>query len=135
MNELQITTRMRVQAGRLEQFKRQARECIRQAASKDIGILRYDWFISRDGTMCEVREAYSGSDAFLLHRANLSEAVDRLFGGFVEEHVTTAYGAPSPQLVRLAHILGSQVTWYSLFEALGRRYPDTAVHHDVIREV
>src|SRR5215469_5530582 len=123
MNEVQITTRMRVQTGRLEQFKRQALECIRQAVSKDIGILRYDWFISRDGTMCEVREAYSGADAFLLHRANLSEAVDRLLGEFVEEHVTTAYGEPSPQLVRLVDGLGSRVTWYSPFEGLGRRYP------------
>jgi quinol monooxygenase YgiN len=123
MSELQITTRMRLQAGRLERFKRQAIECIRQAAVKDVGTLRYDWFISRDGAMCEVREAYSGPEALLLHRTNLAEAVDRLVTDFVEERVTTAYGETSPQLVRLADVLGSSVTWYSLFGGLSRRFP------------
>lgn len=109
---------MRLRPGRLEQFKTQALECIQQAASKDVGILRYDWLISRDGAACEVREAYSGSEALLLHRANLASKEDELLANFVEEQVITAYAEPSPQLVRLADTLGSRVTWFSLFKRL-----------------
>ena len=118
MQELQMTTRMRLRAGRLEQFKRQALACIQQAASKDVGLLRYDWLISRDGVTCEVREAYTGSEALLLHRANLAGEQDALLSNFVEEQVVTAYAEPSPQLVRLVDALGARVTWFSLFRGL-----------------
>jgi quinol monooxygenase YgiN len=118
LSELQLTTRMRLRAGRLEQFKRAALECIQQAASKDVGILRYDWLISRDGAACEVREAYSESEALLLHQANLARKQQELLSNFVEEQVITAYAEPSPQLVRLADALGSRVTWFSLFRGL-----------------
>lgn len=123
MTEVQVIRRMSIRPGTLERFKRQVADCVRLAASKDIGILRYDWLISRDGTTCEVREAYSDSDALLLHRANVADAMDTLLNEFVDQHVTTAYGEPSPQLVRLADILGPSVTWYSLFDGLSRRYP------------
>jgi hypothetical protein len=118
LSELQLTTRMRLRAGRLEQFKSRALECIQQAASKDVGILRYDWLISRDGAACEVREAYSESEALLLHQANLAREQQELLRDFVEEHVITAYAEPSPQLVRLADALGARVTWFSLFSGL-----------------
>ena len=110
-----LVTRMRVRAGRLEQFKRQAAECIRQAVAKDVGPLHYDWFLSRDGTRCEIREAYSDSEALPQHQANVRDAVDRLFGESAADPVTTVYGEPSLQFVRLADALGAEVTWFSPF--------------------
>lgn len=118
MTEFELVARMKVRAGMLEQFKKQAAECIRQAAARDVGTLRYDWFISRDGTRCEVREAYADSESLLQHRANVREAIDRLITDFAEDPTMTAYCEPSLQLVRLADALGARVTWFSLFRSL-----------------
>ena len=35
---------------------------------KDTATLRYDRFLSSDGTQCEVREAYTGPQALIAHR-------------------------------------------------------------------
>jgi quinol monooxygenase YgiN len=55
-----MSAHMTVRPGCLEGFKKQAAECIRITRQKDTQTLRYDWFISTDGTECEVREAYTG---------------------------------------------------------------------------
>lgn len=102
----------------LERFKKQAAECIRQAAVKDVGTLRYDWFLSRDGTQCEVHETYADPEYLLQHRANVHDASVRLIREFAEDHVTTVYGENSLQLVRLTDALGTGVTWFSLFRGL-----------------
>jgi uncharacterized protein YxjI len=41
--------------GQLEGFKQQAAEVMRQAREKDTGTVAYDWYVSSDGTQCEVR--------------------------------------------------------------------------------
>lgn len=46
---------------------------------KDTATLRYDWFLSSDGTQCEVREAYTGPQALIAHRANVAPALQTLF--------------------------------------------------------
>jgi hypothetical protein len=42
---------------KLEGFKRQAAEIMRQTREKGTRTLAYDWFLSKDGTEREVREA------------------------------------------------------------------------------
>jgi quinol monooxygenase YgiN len=118
MSQLEVSARMKVRDGKLEGFKKQAAECIRQTRERDTRTLRYDWFLSRDGTECEVREAYADSDALVEHRMNVGEAVDALFAEFADDHKMTVYGDPSPQLVELARALGVSVRWYSLLEGL-----------------
>ena len=61
----EVTARVAVREGELDGFKRQAAEMIRQTKEKDTKTLRYDWFLSDDGTECEVREGYMDADAFL----------------------------------------------------------------------
>ena len=34
---------------------------------QDTGTLAYDWFLSKDGAECEVREAYVNADALVEH--------------------------------------------------------------------
>ena len=57
MSSLEVSARMTVRTGKLEGFKKQAAECIRQTEEKDTKTLRYDWFLSTDETECEIREA------------------------------------------------------------------------------
>jgi quinol monooxygenase YgiN len=120
MDRLEVSAFMNVRAGALEGFKRQVAECISQTKAKDTGgTLRSDWFLSSDGTACEVREAYADSDAFLEHSAHIMEARAGLFQNFAENHRAEVYGEPSAKLLAAveAHMAG-QVTWHSFLQGL-----------------
>ena len=52
MASLELSAHLTVRPGCLEGFKRQAAECIRITREKDTHTLRYDWFLSLDGTEC-----------------------------------------------------------------------------------
>ena len=52
MSKIQVSARMKIRPGMLEEFKRQAAECIKQVKEKDLGTLQYDWFLSSDKTEC-----------------------------------------------------------------------------------
>jgi hypothetical protein len=64
----------------------------------------YDWFLSTDGTECEVREAYVDADTYIEHEVHVREARDTLFAEFAYDYKMTIYGEPSP---RLAEFLDS----------------------------
>ena len=55
----EATAHLKVRDGELDGFKRQAAEIMRLAREKDTKTLRYDWFLSDDGTECEVERATS----------------------------------------------------------------------------
>jgi quinol monooxygenase YgiN len=57
MATLEVFAHLTVRPGQLEGFKKQAAECIRITKEKDTRTLRYDWFLTSDGTECEVHEA------------------------------------------------------------------------------
>ena len=67
MATFEVSAHMTVRPGQLEGFKKQAAECIRITKEKDTHTLRYDWFLSNDGTECEVREAYTGPEGLIEH--------------------------------------------------------------------
>jgi quinol monooxygenase YgiN len=94
----EVTARLKVRDGELEGFKHQAAELIRLTREKDTGTLRYDWFLSDDGTSCEVREAYVDADALLEHSGHIAEARAKLFRDFAYGHAITFYAEPSPAL-------------------------------------
>jgi len=52
MAALELSAHLTVRPGCLEGFKKQAAECIRITQEKDTHTLRYDWFLSLDGTEC-----------------------------------------------------------------------------------
>src|SRR5262245_11185072 len=97
----EVSAHMTVRPGQLEGFKKQAAECIRITREKDTHTLRYDWFISRDGTECEVREAYTGPEGLIEHNRNILEARTRLFKDYADNHFMTVYGEPTAQLTDL----------------------------------
>jgi quinol monooxygenase YgiN len=82
MSKLEVSARMTIRNGKLEEFKRQAAECIKQTRDKDTKTLRYDWFLSSDQTECEIREVYESSEGLVEHRTHIGEALDKLFNEF-----------------------------------------------------
>jgi quinol monooxygenase YgiN len=116
---LDVSARMAVRPGKLEGFKRQASECIRLTKERDSGTLRYDWFLSSDQTSCEIREAYASSDALMQHRANIGEALDKLFTEFADDHQVVIYGEPSKKLFEMVNVMmAGRIKWYSFLQGL-----------------
>jgi len=118
MGQFEVRARLKIREGQLEGFKRQAAEIMRQARKKDTGTVAYDWYLSSDGTQCEVREAYVNADAFIEHAFHVREARDTLFAEFAYDHKMTIYGDPEPRLVELFDRVGVNVTWFTLLQAL-----------------
>ena len=119
MSKLEVSARMTIRKGKLEEFKRQAAECIRQTKEKDTKTLRYDWFLSKNETECEIREAYESPEGLVEHRMHIGEALDKLFSEFADDHAVSVYGEPSPQLVEMAKRMPQgSVMWYSFLQGL-----------------
>ena len=119
MSKLEVSARMTIRKGKLEEFKRQAAECIRQTKEKDTKTLRYDWFLSSDETECEIREVYESSDGLVEHRLHIGAALDKLFSEFADDHAVSVYGQPSPQLLEMAKRMPEgSVKWYSFLQGL-----------------
>ena len=118
MSQFEVRAHLKVRDGQLEGFKRQAAEMMRVTREKDTGTLACDWFLSKDGTECEVREAYVNADALVEHGLNVREARDAMFAEFAYDHKMTFYGDPSPRLIALVDKVGVDATWFTLLQAL-----------------
>lgn len=114
----EATARLRIRESKLEGFKQQAAEVLRQMRETDDQPLRYDWFLSDDGTECEVREAYVDADALLKHQQTIAEAKMKLFREFVESHTMTFYGEPSPALAAALEAMGTPFKQFSFLQGL-----------------
>jgi hypothetical protein len=109
---------MTVRPGQLEGFRRQAAECIRITKEKDTRTLRYDWYISTDGTECEVREAYTGPEGLVEHNKNILDARTKLFKDYADGHFMTFYGEASQPLLDLLKVHGVGFKWFSFLQGL-----------------
>jgi quinol monooxygenase YgiN len=116
----EVSARLKIREGELDGFKQHAAEIMQQTREKDTKTLRYDWFISDDGTRCEVREGYEDADGLLEHAHNVAEAREKLFRDSAYDHDMTIYGEPSPALAELMERLAGHVTFnrYSLLQGL-----------------
>ena len=114
----EATARLRIRAGVLEEFTRQAAELLHRMEETDDPPLRYDWFLSDDGAVCEVHEAYVDADALLGHQRALAEAKATLFREFVESHTMTFYGELSPALAGALEAMGTTYTAFSFLQGL-----------------
>jgi quinol monooxygenase YgiN len=118
MAYLEVFAHLTVRPGCLDEFKRQAAECIRITKEQDTRTLRYDWFLSTDGTECEVHEAYTGPEGLVEHNTHILEARTKLFRDYADNHFMTFYGEPSPLLLDLLkkHPVGFK--WFSFVQGL-----------------
>ncbi|NIM57312.1 MAG: hypothetical protein GTO15_22180 [Pseudomonas stutzeri] len=118
MNRLDVIARMQVRKGKLDGFKKQVAEIIRQVKEKDTGTLRYDWFLSND-TDVEILEAYVSSDAWIEHRKNIGEALDVLFSEYADNHNVLVFGEPSPELFEMGNrLMAGRIKWFSFLNGL-----------------
>jgi len=118
MGHLELSAHMTVRAGCLEGFRKQAAECVRITKEKDTRTLRYDWFISSDGTECEVREAYTDPEGLIEHNTHILDARTRLFRDYADDHFMTVYGDPSQPLLDLLHLHKVDFKWFYFVEGL-----------------
>jgi quinol monooxygenase YgiN len=118
MSNFEVRATLKVREGKLEEFKRQAAEMMRQTRDKDTGTLAYDWSVSNDGTECEVREAYVDADALVDHAFHVREARNALFAESAYDHRMAFYGEPSPRLQELVNGIGVDATRFTLLQAL-----------------
>jgi len=114
----EATARLQIRDGELDGFKQQAAEIMRQTEAKDTKPLRYDWFLSDDGTECELREAFVDADAFLDHQHHIREAKAKLLRDFTEGHTMTFYGEPSPALFETLQAMAVKARRFSFFQGL-----------------
>jgi len=118
MATFEVSAHMKVRPGQLEGFKKQAAELIRITREQDTHTLRYDWFLSTDGTECEVREAYTGPEGLMEHNAHIVEARTKLFKDYADGHFMTLYGEPSQALIDLLKKHAAGFTWFSFAQGL-----------------
>ena len=115
----EATARLKIREGKREAFEQQAAELVHQMRLADDRPLRYDWFLSDDGTECEVREAYADANALLKHQQAIAEAKMKLFREAVASHTMTFYGELSPALVGALTAMGTPYTTFSFIQGLG----------------
>jgi len=114
---------MTVRPGQLEGFRKQAAECIRITKEQDTRTLRYDWFLSSDGTECEVREDYTAPEGLIEHNSHILEARTKLFNDYADGHFMTVYGAPSPLLLDLLKTHQVGFKWFQFLQGLAPSGP------------
>jgi quinol monooxygenase YgiN len=118
MSEFEVRARLKIRDGQLDGFKQQAAEMMRLTRERDTGTLAYDWYISEDGTECEVHESYVDADALVDHAFHIHEARDVLFAEYAYDHKMAFYGEPTPKLEGLIGTIGVDVTRFTAFQSL-----------------
>lgn len=117
---LEVGMWLKVRAGQLAGLEEQASRCVEQTREKDTTTLRYDWFVSTDGTECETREAYVDSDGAWEHRLeNVAEETNEVLRRFADDPVVTVYGPATAEVKDLANVrMGDAVRWFTFFQGL-----------------
>ena len=118
MSKIQVSAKIRIPKGMLEEFKKHANECLEQVKEKDSETLQYDWFLSSDRTECEIREMYQSSEAVLRHQSNLREPLRALFKKFGSPSSLVIYGDPSPELLQYAKASGIEMKIFTFLQGL-----------------
>jgi quinol monooxygenase YgiN len=114
----EVAARLKIHDGELDGFKQQAAEIMRLAQDSPAKPFRYDWFLSDDGTLCEVREAYADADSVLQHQRHVAVAKVRLLHELVADHQMSFYGEPSPTLGQAMAAMGITYRQFSFFQGL-----------------
>jgi quinol monooxygenase YgiN len=114
MDAIQVTARLAIHEGKLEEFKELAAQCMQLVRERDSGTLQYDWFFNDDHTECVLRETYKDSGALLEHIANLGPALGAISS--VCDSAYEVYGSPSAELLKATAGLSLRI--YSPFQSI-----------------
>lgn len=111
MTELTGIVRLKIHDGKLEEYKRLAREAEEIVRTKDPGTLQYEVYINSDGTEVIAIERYRDSQSLIEHSKNMediSAAILKICDGAGE-----LLGNPTPELAEM--IKGSPVQLFTTF--------------------
>ena len=114
MQQLHVIGRYRIHPGKFGLFRQAAAECLALVRLKDVGTLRYDWYLSGDRRLCVTIETYTGCEALLGHATNLGRTLDRLMS--TADLSLELYGTASQELLAATEEL--PITFYSLLQGL-----------------
>ena len=115
---LELHAHMMVRPGQLEGFTSQVAEIMRLTEALDTQTIRYDWFISEDGTECEVHEVYLSGQGLVEHNTHVMDARWTLFERYADGHRMTAFGEVSQELRELANKHAGGIAVYSFLQGL-----------------
>src|SRR6476659_2917521 len=101
MGCVEVIARANVRPGQLEGFKAQAAEIVRLTREQDTRTLRCDWFLTDDGTECEVHEMFPDEQGLIEHQIHIMEARTVLFRDHATDHRSTIYGEVSNDFLNL----------------------------------
>ena len=118
MANLELHAHLKIRPGQLGGFKVQAAELMRLTREKDMQTIRYDWFISEDGTECEVHEAYLSGQGLIEHNTHVMDARAILFDKYAYDHRMTVFGEVSQELRELFTKHAGGVAVYSFLQGL-----------------
>ena len=119
MAKLEVIARMKIRPGQLEEFKAQVAEILRVTRAKDTLTLRCDFFISEDGTECEVHEMFPDEQGLIEHKMNTMEPTINLFSNYASDHHATICGEVSKDFVNLVTERMGPPTVYAFLQGLG----------------
>ena len=114
MNNLQLTARLKIHEGKLEEFKELAKQALHAVKEKEAGALQYDFFFNPEQTECVVRERYADSNAVLAHLANVGSILGKALE--MSDFSLEVYGEPSEELKSATASLNPKI--YSFYQGL-----------------
>ena len=114
MSEIKGFARLKIQPGKLQEFKDLQAQCMAVVRAKDTGTLQYEVFFNDDSSECIVYERYRDSDALLEHFSNLGDLMTAVFQ--VCSGSGEILGTPSPQLRKALE--GSPVRIFTPYQSL-----------------
>lgn len=96
-NELIGVGRFKIRAGKIEEYKRLAIQCMEIARTKDKGTLQYEIYFNEDETEVAFIERYKDSDSLIEHANNLGSLAEAILATVTVMH-GELLGEPSAEL-------------------------------------
>ena len=78
MSGIMSVARFRIHAGKADEFRELAQECVRIVREKDPGTTVYEWYINRDGTECIAIDGYASPEAVFAHMRNVGATMRKV---------------------------------------------------------
>jgi quinol monooxygenase YgiN len=127
----EVIARLKVREGELENFTRQAAEIMQATRDLDTRTVRYDWYLSQDGTRCVVKETYADADALVEHAQHIAQARNEMFRSFADDHTVELYAEPSPMLAKALATMPPGAVALTQFSRFQQLEPETQLAEEV----
>jgi hypothetical protein len=119
MGFLEVIAHAKVRPGQLDGVKAQAAEIVCLIREQDKHTLGCDWFVSEDGTECEVHEMCPDEHGLIEHQMHIMAARTVLFRDYAYDRRSTVYGEVSQDFInRVEERMGAAPTTFTFVQGL-----------------